>query len=178
MLFSHSVVSDSLQPHILQHTRLPRPLLHPRVCSNSNPLSQWCHPTISFSVALFSSCSHSFPASGSFPMSWLFTSGDKSIGASATASVLPMNIHGWFPLKSLNPSILIRTHSHCNPTPGHILEKTVIWNNTCTSILTAALFTIAKSSPSPPARNPSQHQSLFQWVNSSHEVAKVLEFQL
>ena len=68
-----------------------------RVCSNSRPLSQWCHPTISSSVTLFSSCPQSFPESGSFPMSQLFASGDQSIGASASASVLSMNIQGWFP---------------------------------------------------------------------------------
>ena len=70
----------------------------PRVCSNSCPLSQWCQPTISSSLFLFSSCLQSFPASGSFPVSRLFTSGGQSIGASASASVLPMNSQGWFPL--------------------------------------------------------------------------------
>ena len=75
------------------------PLLHsPKVCSNSCPLSRWCHPTISSSVIPFPSCLQSFPASGSFPVSQLFTSGVQSIGASASASVLPMNIQGWFPL--------------------------------------------------------------------------------
>ena len=80
----------------LQHARLPGPSPSPRVCSNSCPLSQWCHPTISYSVAPFSSWPQSFPASGSFQMSQLFTSGGQSIGASA--SVLPMNIQDWFPL--------------------------------------------------------------------------------
>ena len=74
------------------------PSLSPRVCSNSYPLSQWCHPTICSSVAPFSFCLQSFPASGSFPMSQLFTSGGQSIGVSALASALPMNIQGWFPL--------------------------------------------------------------------------------
>ena len=92
LLFSHSFMFDSLWPHGLQHTRLPCASLSPRVCSNSRPLSQWCHPTISSSVVPFSSCPRSFPASGSFPISWLFPSGGQSIGASA--SVLPMNIHG------------------------------------------------------------------------------------
>ena len=96
LLFSCSVVSDSLQPHGLQHTRLPYLLLSPGVCSNSCPLSQWCHPTISPSAAPFSFCPQSFPASQSFPMSWLFTSGGPSIGA--LASVFPMNIQGLFPL--------------------------------------------------------------------------------
>ena len=96
--FSHSVVSDSLQPLGLQHTRFPCLSPSPRVCSNSCPLSQWCHPTISSSVTPFSSCPQSFPPSGSFPMSHLFTSCGQSIGASTSASVLPMNIQDWFPL--------------------------------------------------------------------------------
>ena len=91
-------MSDSLQPLGLQHARLPCPPLYPGVCSDSHPLSQWCYPTISFSVTPFSSCPQSFPASGSFPMSQLFASGGWIIGASASASVLPMNIQGWFPL--------------------------------------------------------------------------------
>jgi len=74
------------------------PSFSPRVCSHSCPLSWWCHPTISSSVAHFSSCPQSFPASGSFPVSWLFASGGQSIRASTSASVLPMNIQGWFPL--------------------------------------------------------------------------------
>ena len=82
-------------PHGLQYTSLPCPSLSPRVCSNSCPSSQWCHPTISSSVVHFSSCLQSFPESGSFPMSQFFTSGSQSIGVSASASVLPMNIQGW-----------------------------------------------------------------------------------
>ena len=88
-LFSCSVMSNSLQPHGLQHARLPCPSLYPRVCSNSCPLSRWWHPTVSSSVAPFSSWFQSSPASGAFPMSQLFA---------ASASVLPMNIQGWFPL--------------------------------------------------------------------------------
>ena len=83
--------------HELQHARLPCPSLCPRVCSNSCPLSQWCHPSISSSVDPFS-CPQSFPASGSFPMSQFFSSGGQSIGASVSTSVLPMHIQGWFPL--------------------------------------------------------------------------------
>ena len=98
MLFSHSVMSDSLRPHGLQHARLPRPSPSPGACSNSCLLSQWCHPTISSSVIPCSSCLQSFPASGSFPVSQLFTSGGQSIGALASASVLLMNIRDWFPL--------------------------------------------------------------------------------
>ena len=84
--FRGSVVSDSLQPHGLQHTRPPCPSPTPRVYSNSCPLSRWCHPTIASSVIPFSSCLQSLPESESFLMSWLFTSGGQSIGASASAS--------------------------------------------------------------------------------------------
>ena len=98
--FSHSVMSNSLRPHGLQHARPPCPSPTPGVYPNSCPLSWWCHPTISSSIVPFSSCPQSFPASGSFPMSQLFSSGGQSFGisASASASVLPMNIQGWFPL--------------------------------------------------------------------------------
>ena len=96
--FSCSVMSDSLQPHGLQHTRLPCPSPTPETCPNSCPSSRWCHPTIYSSVVPFSSCLQSFLASGSFPMSQLSTSGGQSIGASASASVLPVNIQDWFPL--------------------------------------------------------------------------------
>ena len=96
--FSCSVMSDSLRPHGMQHTRLPCPSPTPAACSNSCPLSQWCHPTISSSVIPFSSCLKSFPASGSFPMSQFFASGGQSTGASVSASVLPMSIQDWFPL--------------------------------------------------------------------------------
>ena len=89
-------MSDSLQPHGLYYTRLPYPSLSPGVCWNSCLLSQWCHPIISSSISPLSSCLQSFPASGSFLMSRFFASGDQSIGASASASVLPMNIQGWF----------------------------------------------------------------------------------
>ena len=98
LLFSHSVLSDSLQPYGLQHARLPCPSLSPRACSNSCRSNRWCHPTISSSVVPFSSHLQSFPASGSFLMSWLFASGGQSIGDSASASVLPLNIQDWFPL--------------------------------------------------------------------------------
>ena len=100
--FSDSVTSNSLQPHRPQHARIPCPSPTPEVCSNSCPLSRWCHPTISFSVVPFSSCLQSFPASGSFPMSQFFATGSQSrlpeTGASASASILPMNIQDWLPL--------------------------------------------------------------------------------
>ena len=96
--FSRSVVSESLRPHEPKHTRPPCPSPTPGVYSNACPLSRWCHPTISSSVIPFSSCHQSFTASGSFPVSQLFASGGQSIGVSASASALPMNIQDWFPL--------------------------------------------------------------------------------
>ena len=118
LLFSCSVMSNSLQPHGLQHVRLPCPLLSSGVCSNSCPLSRWCHPTISSSVVPLSSCLQSFPASGSFPVSRLFASGGRSIGVSASASVLPMNIQEWFPLGYQVGSPCSPRHSQeSSPTP-------------------------------------------------------------
>ena len=96
--FSCSVLSDSLRPQRPQHARPPCPSPTPRVYSNSCPLSWWSHSAVSSSVIFFSSCLQSFPASGSFPMSQFFTSHSQSIRASASASVLPMNIQDWFPL--------------------------------------------------------------------------------
>ena len=96
--FSHSVVSDFLRPHESQHARPPCPSPTPRVYSDSCPLSWWCHPAISSSVVPFSYCLQSFPASGSFQMSQLFSWGGQSIGVSASTSVLPMNTQDWFPL--------------------------------------------------------------------------------
>ena len=96
--FSWLVMSESLWPHGLQHAMLPCPSLTRGACSNSYLSSQWCHPTIYSSVIPFSSCLQSFRVSGSFIMSQLFTSGDQSIGASASASVFPVNIQDWFPL--------------------------------------------------------------------------------
>ena len=91
-------MSDNLWTHGLQHTRLPCLSPTPRAYSNSHPLSQWCHPTISPSEVPFSSCLQSFPASGSFLVSQFFVWGGQSIGVSASASVLSMNIQNWFPL--------------------------------------------------------------------------------
>ena len=96
--FSHSVISNSLRPHGLQHARPPCPSPTPRACSNSCPWSQWCHPTISSPVIHFP-CFQSFPESGSFPMSWFFASGGQSTGVSALASVLPKKSQGWSPLE-------------------------------------------------------------------------------
>ena len=134
-------------PHWLQHTRLPCPSPSPRVCSNSCPVSWWCHPTISlFSVVPFSSCLQSFPASGSFPMNRLFASGDQSIGASASASVLPMNIQGWFPLGLMWPLGL--TGPCC---PRHTTFKYLIWG---------FIFLFLFSSPAPPSAIPLSWQDL------------------
>ena len=98
LLFSHAVVFDSLWPHEL-HTRPPCSSPSPRVFPNSCSFHQWCHPTISSSVDPFSSCLPSFPASGSFPMSCVLVSGGQITGASASVSVLPVNIQDWFPLR-------------------------------------------------------------------------------
>ena len=94
-----SVMSNSLQPHGLQHTKLPYPSPIPGACSNSCPSSRWCHPTISSSVVHFSSCLQSFSASGSFQMSQFLASGGQSYWRFSSASVLPMNIQDWFPLR-------------------------------------------------------------------------------
>ena len=110
-------MSSSLWPHELQLSRLSCPSLSPGVCLNSCPLSQWCHPIISSSAGPFSSCPQYFPASESFPMSQFFASGGQSTGASASASVLPVNIQGWFPLGlsgliSLQAKGLLRVLQH------------------------------------------------------------------
>ena len=96
--FSHSVMSDFMQPHGLQHARLPCPSPTPRAYSNSCPWSWWCHPIISSSVIPFISHLQSFPASGSFLVTQFFASGGQGAGVSASTSVLPMNIQDWFPL--------------------------------------------------------------------------------
>ena len=101
-MFSCSVMSESLWPHDLQHTRLPCPSLSPGVCPNSWPWSQWCYLSISSSVTPFPFCPQFFPVSGFCPTSWLFASGGQSIGASASASVLPMNIQSWLPFSSVS----------------------------------------------------------------------------
>ena len=118
LLFSCSIMSNSLQPHGLQNSRPPCPSPSPGPCSNSCPLSWWCHSTILSSVVPFSSCLQSFPASGAFLRSWLFTLGGQNIGTSASASVLPMNIQGWFPLDWLVwSSCCTRDSQESSPTP-------------------------------------------------------------
>ena len=108
-------MSNSSWPHGLQHARLPCPSLSPRVCSNSCPLSRWYHLTISSSVTPFSSWPQSFPASGSFPMIQHLTSGGQSIGASASVSVLPMGIQGWFTLRIDLFNLLADKRTHKSP---------------------------------------------------------------
>ena len=137
--FSRSVVSDSLRPHGLQHTRPPCPSPTPRVYSDSCPSSRWCHPTISSSVIPFSSLLQSFPASGSFPMSQLFASGGQSIGVSASTSVLPMNIQDWSPLGwsgwiSLQSKVLSRVFSNTTVQKHQFLALSFLHSLTLTSV--------------------------------------------
>ena len=127
-------MSDSLQLHGLQHARLPCPSQTRRAHSNSCPSSCWCHPNISSSVVPFSSCLQSFPASGSFPMSRLFTSGGQSIVASALPSVLPMNVRDWFPLEltgliSLQSRGLSRVFSNITVQKHQFLDAQPLWPN-------------------------------------------------
>ena len=125
--FSHSVTSNSLQAHGLQHARLPCQSPTPRACSNSCPLSQWCHPTISSSVIPFSSCLQSFPASGSFPMSNFFASGGQSIETSASASVLPMNIQDWFPLGLTG--LILQPKGLSSLLQHHSSKASILWHS-------------------------------------------------
>ena len=137
--FSGSVVSDSLWPHEPQHARAPRPSPTSRVYPNPCPSSRWCYPTISSSVVPFSSCLQSFPASGIFPMSQLFTSDDQNNGVSASASVLLMNIHDWFPLDltgliSLQSKGLSRVFSAPQFKSINASELSFLYSPTLTSI--------------------------------------------
>ena len=137
--FRCSVMSDSLWPCELQHARLPCPSPTPRTCSNSCPSSRRCYPTISSSVVPLSSCLQSFSASGSFPMSQLFASGGQNIGASASASVLPMDIQTWFPLGltgwiSLQSNRLSRVFSNTTVQKHHSLVLSFLHGPTLTSI--------------------------------------------
>ena len=137
--FSHSVLSDSLGPHELRYARPPCPSPTPRVYSNSCPLSLWCHPTVLSSVVPFSSCLQSFSASGSFPMSQFFASGGQCIGASASASVLPMNIQDWFPLGwtgriSLQSKGLSRVFSNTTVQKHNSWALSFLYSPTLTSI--------------------------------------------
>ena len=123
LLFSCSVVSDSLWPHGLQHIRLPCPLPPPGVCSDSCPLSWWCCLTISPSATRFSFCLQSFfPASGSFAVSRLFASGGQSVGVSTSTSALPMNIQCWFPL-GLTGLIFLQSKGLSRSSPALLFES-------------------------------------------------------
>ena len=126
LLFSCSVVSDSLWPHGLQYTRVRCPSPSPAACSDSCSLSRWCHPAISSSVFPFSYL-QSFSASGSFLMSQLFTSGGQSIGVSASAWVLPVNIQGWFPL-GLTGLISLRSKGVSSLLQHHNWKASALWN--------------------------------------------------
>ena len=129
LLFSCSVMSNSLRPHGLQHVRLPCPLLSLGVCSNSCPLGRWCHPTTSSSVAPFSSFPQSFSASVSFLVSWPFALRSHNIETSASASVHPVNIQGWFPVG------LTDLISMLSKGPSRIFSSTsVLWYSTLTPI--------------------------------------------
>ena len=139
VLFSHSVMSDSLRPHESQHARPPCPSPTPGVYPNSCPSSRWCHPTILSSVIPFSSCPQSLPASESFPMSQLFTSGGQSIGVSVSASVLPMNTQDWSPLGwtgriFLQSKRLSRVFSNTIVQKHQFFDAQLFYNPTLTSI--------------------------------------------
>ena len=121
LFFSHQVVSDSFWPHRLQHIVLPCPSLSPRVCSKSCPLSHWRYPTISSSTTPFSFCLQSYPASRSFSVSQFFESGGQSIGASASASILPINIQDWLPL-GLTSLIFLQSKGL-----SRVFSNTTIW---------------------------------------------------
>ena len=163
--FSHSVVSDSLRPHESQHTRPPCPSPTRRVHSDSHPSSQWCHPAISSSVVPFSSCPQSLPASESFPKSQtqLSMHAYASVQFSSVAQSCPTLCD---PMNHSMPGLPVH-HQLAESTQTHVHR-----------VSDAIQPSHPLSSPSPPVPNPSQHQSLFQRVNSSHQVAKVLEFQL
>ena len=118
LLFSHSVMSDSLPPYTLQHARLPCPSPSPGTCWNSCPLNRWCHMIISSPAVPFFSCLQPFPVSRSFLVSWLFPSSGQSTGDSVSASVLPTNIQSWFPLGLTGLSLCCpRDSQESSPTP-------------------------------------------------------------
>ena len=168
-------MSYSLWTHGRQQARLPCSSPSSKVFSNSCPLSQWCHPTISSSVVPLSSCLLSFPASGSFQMSQFIASGGQSIGASA--SVLPMNTQGWFPLGLTDLILQSKGFSR-------VFSSTTVWKHqvfsTQPSLRSSSHMTTGKTIALTIwiFVDPSQHLGLFKWVSSSHQVAKVLEFQL
>ena len=130
LLFSSSVMSDSLWPHRLWHTRLPCPSSSLGACSNSCPLSRWCHPTISSAVTPFSSCLQSFPASGSFLMNLLFASCGSTIETSASASVLLENIQDWFPLGLIDWFDLLAAQGSLKSLlQHHCWKASILWHS-------------------------------------------------
>ena len=131
--FSLSVMSNSLQPHGLQHASPPRSSSFPKVCLNSSLLCQWFHPVFSSSNALFSFCPQSFPGSGTFPISWLFTSDDQNTGASASASVIPMSIQGWYPLEWTGLISLLSKRL------SGVFSRTTVWRHQLFCILLSLL---------------------------------------
>ena len=170
--FSHSVVSNSLWPHGLQHARLLCPSSTPGTYSNSCALHWWCHPLILCCPLLLPPST--FPSLRVFSNEWVLRIRWPSIGVSASASVLPMNIQDWFPLGwtswiSLQSKGLSR-----------VFFNTTVWSllklMSIESVMSSSHLIL--SSPSPPTFNLSQHQGLFKWLSSLHQVAKVLEFQL
>ena len=174
-------MSDSSWPHGPQHARPPCPSPTPGVYANSSPLSQWCHPTSSSSVVPFSSCPQSFPASGSFQKSQFFSSGGQSIGVSASASILPMTIQfSSVQFSSVSQSCLtLCDFMYCStlgfPVHHQLPELAQIHVHWVGDTIQPSHPLL---SPSPPAFNLSQYQSFFQWVSSSHQVAKVFKLQL
>ena len=146
LLHCCSVMFNSLQPHRLQHTRILCPLLSPRVFSDSCPLSQWCYPTISSSAASFSFCLQFFTASVFFPMSWLFTSGGQSIEPSALASVLPVNIQGWFSFRIDWFDLLAVQGTLKSLLQHHDSKASILWGSAFSMIqLSHPYITIGKS---------------------------------
>ena len=130
-------MSDSLWPHGLQDTRPLCPSQSPKVCPGSCPLHPWCYPSVSSSDSLCSFCSLSFPASGSFPLSWLFALGDQTTRASASASVFPVSIQGWFPLRLTD---LLAVQGTLRSLLQHYsLKASVFWRST--------FFTVQLSQP-------------------------------
>ena len=171
-------MSNSLQPHGLQHAKPPCPSPIPGVYSSSCPLSRWCHPTISSSVIPFSFCLQSFPASGSFQMSQFFASGGQSIGASASASVLPMNIQDWFLLGwtgwiSLQSKGLSRVFSNTTVQKHQFFGTQLsLWSNSyiCTWLHKRKLYTW--TSPDDQCRNQTDYILCSQRWRSSIQSAK------
>ena len=145
LLFSHPIVSNSLKPHGLEHARPPRPSPSPGVCLSSCSLHWWCRPAISSSDALFSFCPQSFPASGTFPMSCLFTSDGQNTGALATALILPVNIQGWSPLR------FTRLISLLSKGLSGIFSSTTVWRHQCFGIL-PSLWSSSQNSTRPLGR--------------------------